>query len=314
MDLRKTPVLVTGGAGFIGSHLVEGLLSVGATVTVLDNLSTGRMKNLEPLMKLITFRQGDIRDLRDCAKACEGQELIFHQAALGSVSRSMSAPATSFEVNVQGTTNLFASAQQCGIRKVVYASSSSVYGSSQRLPKREGIEGRPLSPYALTKAMNEQQAAVWNRCFDMDFIGLRYFNVYGPRQNPDGPYAAVIPRFFNAVNNHLPMAIFGDGKQKRDFTFVQDVVTANILAATAPKQAWNSPYNIGSGQNISILELAATIAEVANKPCHVVHHEERPGDVRESLADISRAQKFLGFEPSYNIETGLLRMIQKTLH
>ena len=247
MSLAGVRVLVTGGAGFIGSHLVDALVGVGARVKVLDNLSGGRLENLASSRSALEFIEGDIRDGRACAAACEGTQVVFHQAALGSVPRSLAEPATSIAVNVGGTANVFAAARDAGVRRIVYASSSSVYGDSAILPKQEGQEGLPLSPYALSKKMNEELADVFGRSYGLEFIGLRYFNVYGPRQDPNGPYAAVIPRFFSANIKGEPAVIYGDGEQSRDFTFVADAVRANLFAAVADRRASGAAYNVGGG-------------------------------------------------------------------
>src|SRR5262245_39452117 len=231
IDWSSCPVLVTGGAGFIGSHLVDALLERGAKVRVLDSFATGFRRNLEHCASRIELLEGDIRDTGTCRRASEGTQYVFHQAALGSVPRSVDDPATSIAVNVAGTANVFAAARDAGVSSVVYASSSAVYGDSERMPKREGQEGRPLSPYATSKWMNEELAEVYTRCYGIRFVGLRYFNVYGPRQDPSGPYAAVVPRFFEAAAERRAPVIFGDGLQSRDFTFVADVVEANLLAA-----------------------------------------------------------------------------------
>ncbi len=217
MSLNGRRTLVTGGAGFIGSHLVDALLARNARVTVLDDLSTGRLENLGGNLDRITFLRGDVRDLQTCRRACQGADLVFHQAALGSVPRSMADPASTFAVNVGGMANVLTAARDAFVRRIVYASSSSVYGDSETLPKREGDEGRPLSPYALSKSTCEEVAAVFARCFGMDLVGLRYFNVYGPRQDPEGPYAAVVPRFFAAALAGEPPVVHGDGEQSRDF-------------------------------------------------------------------------------------------------
>ncbi|MFP5287555.1 MAG: NAD-dependent epimerase/dehydratase family protein, partial [Thermoanaerobaculia bacterium] len=237
-DLQGVSVLVTGGAGFIGSHLVDALVARGARVRVLDDLSTGRRENLQDA-ELI---EGDIRNPEICRAACEGVEYVFHQAALGSVPRSLIDPGASIAVNVTGTANVFAAAREA--RRVIYASSSSVYGDGETVVKREGEEGRPLSPYAASKAMGEELAEVFGRCYGQELIGLRYFNVYGPRQSPDGPYAAVVPRLFQACREGEAPVIHGDGEQSRDFTWVGDAVLANLLAAGAPPEACGRAYNV----------------------------------------------------------------------
>ncbi len=303
--LEGTAVLVTGGAGFVGSHLVDALLAGGATVRVLDNLATGRRRNLEHLEGRIDFQEADLRDACACRDACRDAELVFHQGALGSVPRSMKDPATSVAVNVTGTANLFAAARDAGVRRVVYASSSSVYGDSAELPKREGTEGLPLSPYAATKVMNEELADVYGRCFDIGFVGLRYFNIYGPRQRPDGPYAAVIPRFFDAYAQRRAPVIFGDGGQSRDFTFVGDAVRANLLAAGAPAAACGRAYNVAAGSQADLNRLAAIIRELSGGGPEPLHEAPRAGDVRHSLADLAQVEAALGYRPETDLETGL---------
>lgn len=304
--LRSQEVLVTGGAGFIGSHLVDGLLGQGAVVRVLDNLSNGRRDNLSHVEDRITFIEGDIRDLETCRKACEGVAYVFHEAALGSVPRSMEDPATSLAVNVTGTANVFTGARDAGVRRVVYASSSSVYGDNEDLPKREGHEGQLLSPYAVSKRMNEELADIFGRCFDMELVGLRYFNVYGPRQDPSGPYAAVIPRFFAACRTGRPPKIYGDGEQSRDFTFVADVVQANMLAATARFDACGA-FNIGAGGRTTINDLVGAICRVMESKVEPEFVDPRPGDVLHSMADITRAHQAFGYEAVTGLDEGIAR-------
>ncbi len=303
--LQSQKVLVTGGAGFIGSHLVDGLLERGADVRVLDNLSNGRRENLSHVKDRITFLEGDIRDFEICRKACDGVSYVFHQAALGSVPRSMEDPATFFAVNVSGTANVFAAARDANARRVVYASSSSVYGDNEDLPKREGNEGRPLSPYALSKRMNEELAETFGRCFGMELVGLRYFNVYGPRQDPAGPYAAVIPRFFAACQAGRPPRIYGDGEQSRDFTFVKDVVEANLLAATARFDAQGA-FNIGAGSRTTVNDLARAICHVMGTGLELDHADPRPGDVLHSVADTTRARQSFGFKATTSLDDGII--------
>lgn len=296
---------MTGGAGFIGSHLVDALVERGARVRVLDNLSTGNMENLRHCSDRIEFLEKDLRDFPACLEAVKGVSCIFHQAALASVPRSMDFPELTLEVNVQGTANLFSAARREGIRSVVYASSSSVYGDSPTLPKREGEEGNPLSPYAYSKKVNEDLSRLFHDCFGMDFIGLRYFNVFGPRQDPDGPYAAVIPRFFKACLAGDSPVIYGDGEQTRDFTFVRDVVSANLLAAGAPAGAWNRVYNVAGGTRVSVNCLAEVIAQTTGIRSRPRYEPERPGDVKHSLADLTSIHRHLGFSPSVTLEDGL---------
>lgn len=299
--------LVTGGAGFIGSHLVDALLSRGARVRVLDDLSAGRLENLAARRSEIEFLEGDIRDTKTCADACRGATVVFHQAALGSVPRSMKDPARSLAVNAGGTANVFAAARDAGVRRVVYASSSSVYGDSAALPKREGEEGRPLSPYALSKRMDEELADVFGRCYEMEFVGLRYFNVYGPRQDSHGPYAAVLPRFFDANLRGEPAVIYGTGEQSRDFTFVADAVAANLLAAEASPEACGTAYNVGGGARTTVNELARLVAEAVGGAPEPRHEAPRAGDVAHSLADLTKVSRGLGYSPAVGIRDGIAR-------
>jgi nucleoside-diphosphate-sugar epimerase len=304
-DLNATPVLVTGGAGFIGSHLVDALLARSARVRVLDDFSAGSRANLAAAEAAgAEVIAGDVRDPEACRRACAGAALVFHQAARGSVPRSLDDPAGTIDVNVLGTARVFAAAREAGARRVVYASSSSVYGDSEALPKREGEEGRPLSPYAASKAMDEQLAGVFSRCYGMELIGLRYFNVYGPRQDPAGPYAAVIPRFFRALLAGEAPVVDGDGAQSRDFTFVADAVAANLLAAGAPAAACGRAYNVAAGRRTTIAELAERIRALAGGP-PPRHAPPRPGDVRHSLADLALAGSALGYRPEWTLDAGL---------
>ncbi len=303
--LRGKLALVTGGAGFIGSHLVDALLERGADVRVLDDLSTGRRENLAGVLSRVDFLQGDIRDLDVCRRACEGAAFVFHEAGRGSVPRSMSDPVTTIAVNVAGTANLFAAARDAKVSRVIYASSSSVYGDSAALPKREGEEGRPLSPYAVSKVMNEQLADVFARCFGMEFIGLRYFNVFGPRQDPDGPYAAVIPRFFKACLAGEAPVIFGDGEQSRDFTYVSDAVAANLAAAEATGSACGRSYNVAGGRRTTVNNLARLVREAAGSGLVAEHVAPRPGDVAHSVADLKHIGDTLRWIPRVELPEGL---------
>lgn len=304
------PVLVTGGAGFIGSHLVDALVERGARVRVVDDLSTGRLSNLEARRSAIELITGSIVDPELCAAACRGQALVFHQAAVGSVPRSLRDPAATIGVNVGGTANVLAAARDAGVRRVVYASSSSVYGDSPELPRVEGREGRALSPYALSKQMGEQLAALFARTWGMETIGLRYFNVYGPRQRPDGPYAAVVPRFIRACLAGERPTIHGDGEQSRDFTYVADAVRANLLAAAAPAPAGGAVLNVGTGEPTTIRRLAALIAAACGTELEPVHGPPRRGDVRHSVADLRAVGVGLGFAPHLSLARGLDRTCQ----
>ncbi len=303
-------VLVTGGAGFIGSNLVEALLKDERVtfVRVLDNLSTGFLKNIEPYMTdpRFEFLEGDIRDFDTCKKACEGIDAITHQAALGSVPRSINDPLTSNNVNITGALNVFTAAKEAGIKRVVYAASSSTYGDHPGLPKVEDKIGNPLSPYAVTKYVNELYARVYASLYHMEFVGLRYFNIFGPRQNPNGPYAAVIPLFAEALINQKPPTINGDGSHSRDFTFVANAVQANILSIfTTHAEAVNQVYNIACGEQTSLLELFNGLNKEANTSLQPVFGPERVGDVKHSLADISKAKNLLGYSPLVTVEDGL---------
>lgn len=303
-------VLVTGGAGFIGSNLVEALLNDLRVqkVRVLDNLATGSLKNIEAFTEDSRFQfiKGDIRSYETCLQVCEGMDVISHQAALGSVPRSMADPLTSNEVNVTGTLNIFTAAKEKGIKRVVYAASSSTYGDHPGLPKVEDKIGNPLSPYAVTKYVNELYAKVYANVYGLEAIGLRYFNIFGPKQNPAGPYAAVIPLFVKAVLNNEPPIINGDGEHSRDFTFVANAVQANILAlTTTDKEAVNQVYNIACGEQTSLNSLFENIKTTAGSDLAPIYGPERAGDVKHSLADVSKATELLGYQPTITVKEGL---------
>jgi nucleoside-diphosphate-sugar epimerase len=271
----------------------------------MDNLATGSLENLAHCHTEIDFHEADLRDLEACRAASRDCAWVFHQAALGSVPRSMEDPATSLDVNLGGTANLFTAARDAGVRRVVYASSSSVYGDSEELPKREGREGAVLSPYAASKRFGEQLAELFTRCYEMELVGLRYFNVYGPRQSPDGPYAAVLPRFFEAVLSGRSPHVFGDGEQSRDFTYVADAVEANLLAAGAPAAVSGRAYNVAGGRRVTVNEIAAAVGCTVGREVSPVHDPPRPGDVRHSLADLGRAEEDLGYRSTTDLDQGL---------
>ncbi|MCP4499287.1 MAG: NAD-dependent epimerase/dehydratase family protein [Deltaproteobacteria bacterium] len=306
--LAGAKCLVSGGAGFIGSHLVDALLEIGAEVKVLDNLETGSLENLQGVQDQVTFLEGDLRNLDDCQKAAQGTQFVFHQAALGSVPRSVAQPATSLDVNVAGTANLLQAARDQGVKRFVYASSSSVYGDSEKLPKYEGQEGKLLSPYALSKHMNEELAELFSRTTSLNCVGLRYFNIYGPRQSPNGPYAAVIPLFFASCAAGKAPIILGDGSQSRDFTYVADAVRSNLLAAVCTLDDDESLVcNVGAGGRTLIRNLASVISTVVTKGLPPSYQPARPGDVMHSLADATRAQQHLGFQAEIDLEEGISR-------
>ena len=304
-DFSGVPVAVTGGAGFIGSHLVDALVHRGAKVTVLDDLSAGFERNLEGVRDRIRFVKGDIRDAEDCRDAVTGAGFVFHLAARGSVPRSMADPVPTIDINVRGTAAVFAACRDTKVPAVIYASSSSVYGDSTTLPKREGEEGRPLSPYAFSKVADERLAELFGSCYGMKILGLRYFNVFGPRQDPNGPYAAVVPRFFAAVRKGEPPIIFGDGEQSRDFTYVSDVVRANLLAAGARSNAWGRAYNVAPGGGVSVSQLAKAILAACGGGPEPLHNPARLGDILHSRADSSAAEAAFEFRAEVSLEEGI---------
>jgi UDP-N-acetylglucosamine/UDP-N-acetylgalactosamine 4-epimerase len=326
IQLAKSPRtwLITGVAGFIGSHLLEALLTLNQSVIGLDNFATGFQKNLDDVRKKVTpdqwalfrFVNGDICSTNDCMGAfnahLEPVDYVLHQAALGSIPRSLADPLATHETNITGFTKMLIASHKYGIKRFVFASSSSVYGDSPALPKCESVVGKPLSPYALSKSVNEQYAEVFAKCFDLTYVGLRYFNVFGPRQNPTGAYAAVIPKWIHSMIHEETVQINGDGSTSRDFCYVANAVQANILAATSTDPAaCNHIYNIALGDRTNLNELQQLIyvALQHNLPTlenlAPVYQNERPGDVRHSLADISKAQSLLGYAPSTFIASGL---------
>lgn len=303
--------LITGGAGFIGSHIAETLLKQGETVHVFDNLLTGKRSNLEVLHrygKQVEIIDGDLRNMQAIKAAVEGVEVIFHQAALASVPRSISDPVNSLEININGTQNILLAARDAKVRRVVYASSSSVYGNTPTLPKHEAMPTAPMSPYAVQKLTAELLCGVFTRIYGLETVALRYFNVFGPRQDPGSEYAAVIPRFLTALLEGRQPVVFGDGEQTRDFTFIANVVQANLLAASAP-DAVGEAMNIGYGERISLNEVLSLAGELLNRPVQAEYRDPRPGDVRDSLADISKARRLLGYNPAVNFREGMMRTI-----
>ncbi len=309
-------VLVTGGAGFIGSNLCEHLLQEGHRVVCLDNFATGKFENIEKLLRenrdRFTLVVGDIRKLEDCSKAVEGVEYVFHEAALGSVPRSINDPITSNEVNVSGFLNMLVASRDAGVKRFMYAASSSTYGDSKNLPKVEDIIGRPLSPYAITKYVNELYADVFARTYGMECIGLRYFNVFGRRQSPDGAYAAVIPKFVQQLMKYESPLINGDGEYSRDFTYIDNVIQMNMLAMnTRNAEAVNTVYNTAYGENTTLNELVGYLKEFLSEydpaiaGVEIKYGPVRKGDIPHSLASIDKARKLLGYAPEFDIKRGL---------
>jgi len=312
--LKSSKVLVTGGAGFIGSNLCETLLNYGAQVVCLDNFATGKRENLEAFIdnSMFTLIEGDIRNLETCHKAAKGVDYILHEAALGSVPRSLKDPITSNEVNVSGFLNMLVAARDAKVKRFVYAASSSTYGDSENLPKVEEIIGKPLSPYAITKYVNELYADIFKNAYDLDTIGLRYFNVFGRKQDPNGAYAAVIPKFVIQLMNHESPLINGDGTYSRDFTYIDNVLQMNLLALTSKNEnALNEVYNTAFGDRTNLLELTSLLKdylseydpEIAN--IEIKYGPNRAGDIPHSLASVDKAKMNLGYDPEFNIQSGL---------
>lgn len=307
-------VLVTGGAGFIGSNICKWLLNNGNEVRCLDNFATGKRENIEPLLNNPKFSliEGDIRNLEDCQGACKGIDYVLHQAALGSVPRSINDPITSNNVNVSGFLNMLVAVRDAKVKRMVYAASSSTYGDSKSMPKVEDIIGKPLSPYAITKYVNELYADVFAKTYDMQLIGLRYFNVFGRHQDPNGAYAAVIPKFVIQLVNHESPVINGDGSFSRDFTYIDNVIEANIRSLIAlKKEAVNTVYNVAYGERTDLNELTSLLKEYLGefdpeiKNVEIKFGPERAGDVPHSLASIEKGKSLLGYNPQYDIKTGL---------
>lgn len=317
--LEAKKILVTGGAGFIGSNLCETLIQLGTKVTCLDNFATGFMKNLDAVIDNPNFTliEGDIRDLETCKKACENKDFVLHEAALGSVPRSINDPITSNEVNVGGFLNMLVAARDAGVKRFVYAASSSTYGDHEALPKIEERIGKPLSPYAITKYVNELYAEVFKRTYDFDTIGLRYFNVFGRKQNPGGAYAAVIPKFVTQFMNHESPVINGGGEYSRDFTYIDNVILMNLLALTSENpEAQNQVYNTAFGERTTLNDLVKYLKEYLADfdpqiaEVEVIYGDYRKGDVPHSLASIDKAKNLLNYSPQFSMKDGLKEAVK----
>lgn len=309
---KKTVFLVTGGAGFIGSNICEELLNKGYKVRCLDNLSTGKQANVDLFLgnANYTFIKGDIRNLETCIKACEGVDYVLHQAAWGSVPRSIEIPLEYEQVNIMGTLNMLEAAKINKVKKFVYASSSAVYGDDETVLKKEGTEGNLLSPYALTKRVDEEYAKLYTRLYGVDTYGLRYFNVYGKRQDPNGMYAAVIPKFIRKLLNDETPTIYGDGKQTRDFVYVADVVQANLKCCLASHEVAGQVYNVASGEKEELIDIYNVLAKNLEKQIQPKFGYERLGDIKHSSADIEKTVKDIGYKPEYNFEQGIEKAIE----
>jgi len=312
--------LVTGGAGFIGSNIVEELLRRGDSVVVLDDFSTGRRSNLEGALRARAagspapeIIEGDIRDVPTVSRAVRGVTHVMHQAALPSVQRSVEDPMSSHAVNATGTLNLLIAARDAGVKRFVYASSSSAYGDSPTLPKVESMPTAPLSPYAVGKLAGEHYCRIFHGLYGLETISLRYFNIFGPRQDPKSQYAAVVPNFMNAVTLRKPPIVFGDGLQSRDFTYIANAVDANLKACEAPGSAAGRAYNIACGERVTLLQLLQILERLTGSTVRPVHERPRQGDVRDSLADIQEARRHLGYEPRISLEEGLRRTLASFL-
>jgi UDP-N-acetylglucosamine/UDP-N-acetylgalactosamine 4-epimerase len=304
---QETKFLVTGAAGFIGSNLVETLLRLGYKVRGLDNFSTGKRENIEKFAgdSHFEFIEGDIRNIETCHTACHGIGFVLHQAALGSVPRSMKEPLIYEDNNIKGTANMLEAAKVSRVKRFVYASSSSVYGDSPKLPKQEGDEGNVLSPYALTKKINEQYGKLYTEVYGLECIGLRYFNVFGRKQNPQGAYAAVIPKFVNQLLANEAPTINGDGQQSRDFTYIENVIEANLKACLAPEEAAGEAFNIAFGGRETLLDVYHTLSRLLEKNIEPKFGPDRKGDIKHSNADILKAKRLLNYHPEYDFSKGL---------
>lgn len=303
--------LVGGGAGFIGSNLCEALIDMGYTVRCLDNLSTGKYENIEPLTECerFDFIKGDIRELDTCIEATKGVDYVLNQAAWGSVPRSIEMPLLYEEINIRGTLNMMEASRINGVKKFVYASSSSVYGNTPTLPKKEGQEGQVLSPYALTKKVDEEYGRLYKELYGLDTYGLRYFNVFGRRQDPEGMYAAVIPKFIRQLLHDEVPTINGDGNQSRDFTYIDNVIEANLRACKAPGDVAGQAFNIGAGGRLFLNDIYKYLCKALGKEVTPNYGPARKGDVRDSNADISKARELLGYDPEYDFEKGIILAI-----
>lgn len=309
---KDSVFLVTGGAGFIGSNLCEALLNMGYRVRCLDDLSTGKWEHVELFQDHpdYTFLEGDIKDPDLCMEACRGVDYVLHQAAWGSVPRSIEMPLFYCSNNITGTVNMMEAARQNGVKKFVYASSSSVYGDEPNLPKKEGIEGNLLSPYALTKMCDEEWAKQYTMHYGLPTIGLRYFNVFGRRQDPDGAYAAVIPKFIKQLLNGEMPTIHGDGKQSRDFTYIENVIEANLKACLAPEEADGEAFNIAYGGREYLIDIYYGLTKALQIDREPIFGPERPGDIKHSNADISKARELLGYDPEWSFQRGIEEAIE----
>jgi len=308
----NTTFLVTGGAGFIGSNLCEAILKLGYIVRCLDDLSTGKQENVDLFISHpnYTFIKGDIRDLDTCLSATQGVNYVLNQAAWGSVPRSIEMPLLYEEINIRGTLNMMEAARQNGVKKFVYASSSSVYGNHPVLPKREGAEGKLLSPYALTKRVDEEYGRLYTELYGLDTYGLRYFNVFGRRQDPEGAYAAVIPKFIKQLMDEERPTINGDGCQSRDFTYIENVIEANLKACQASHEAAGQAYNIAYGGREYLIDIYHELCKALGKDIEPIFGPDRAGDIKHSNADISKARKMLGYEPGWSFERGIEAAIE----
>ena len=301
-------LLVTGGAGFIGSHLIERLVRDGFAVRVLDNLSTGRLENLAPVLREVELLEGDIRDKDTVSRAVRGVDTVFHLAALGSVPRSVANPGETNWTNVEGTLNVLVAARDSGVRRLIYSSSSSVYGDTPSLPKHEELATLPVSPYGVSKLAAELYCRVFWQAYGMETIALRYFNVFGPRQDARSQYAAVIPQFLSRIQRHQSPIIYGDGMQSRDFTYVENVVAANLLATEATS-GFGEAFNIAAGGQVTVVDLARRLVDLVGSTVRITYTKSRPGDIRHSFAAIERAKYILGYRPVVGLDEGLQRTV-----